>query len=321
MQNPADVNDATAKKARRPRRLLDAQTLKDFLPFIGSERQAHDFNRAPEKKKLCHYTDLGGLQGIVDKHDLWLTHARFSNDNRELLYGYDVAHEVLAEELKKNPQEKALLEEVIKLLDPAEPESVYICCFCESDNLLSQWRAYGANGTGVSITVEAKEFSWVTGDDTPLDTGMMRLWKIYYDPSDQHALIGDAVKYGRDSRHDGMSIEQKARKTADAIEFFIPTFKHRDFREEAEWRLIFTPGLKCEAELKFRVARQILVPYYSLRDLIDLRPNAGMKELPICQVLVGPSPRGSLNKESAGMLLEKARYNVLVLASDTSFRA
>ncbi len=67
--------------------------------------------------------------------------------------------------------------------------------------------------------------------------------------------------------HNSLDSVLCAQRPADAIQFFIPTFKNPDFEEEAEWRLDFTPNPLCLIKRRFRVRDPMLVPYYRLRDL------------------------------------------------------
>jgi hypothetical protein len=316
--------DAAARQ--KPGRPLDPEVIKNFLIYIQSERSAEDFNQAdrPGRNTLFHYTDLGGLIGILSNDDLWLTNCRFSNDEGEMSLGYAIAKGVIEDELRTAPAEnKDFLQDLHDLLDANSPDDVYICCFCDEDNLLSQWRGYGANGTGVSIEIDAKKFSWATGPDMPL--GVMRLWQVDYDQEKQKGMVRHAIQFGLAAPGD---VKERAQMAADAIKFFIPTFKDRDFREEREWRLIFTPGPNCTVGPQFRVGRQMLVPYYSFRGLLQsasaMLPGAPadeLKKLPIRHVLVGPSPRGALNKESVRMLLATRDYGeIAVDISKTSYR-
>ena len=99
------------------------------------------------------------------------------------------------------------------------------------------------------------------------------------------------------------------------IEFFIPTFKNADFTEEDECRLIFSPPPNCPVKPSFRIARGMLVPYYSLKAL------SGNRQLPITGVTVG-SPNRAMNVESVRMMLAANRYaGVVVEASPTPYRA
>ena len=80
-------NTGTPNSASGERRVFDLDSLKAFLGHIGSYTEDLIF----PPTRLYHYTDLNGLIGIMEKHDLWLTHSRYSNDEQELELGYQTA--------------------------------------------------------------------------------------------------------------------------------------------------------------------------------------------------------------------------------------
>ena len=158
---------------------VDTNALNAFLDSIGSYNLELIFGLGPDDS-LYHYTDLQGLLGIVSDQDLRLTHSLYLNDAEEMIHGYRAADEVIvnAKSEKKDPTWGSYLDQLAALLKKPLPQGVYICCFCQKDNLLSQWRSYGANGTGVSLSFQPQRFSFVTGPDSP-HRGLMRLWKIF----------------------------------------------------------------------------------------------------------------------------------------------
>ncbi|NVO21250.1 MAG: DUF2971 domain-containing protein [Bacteroidetes bacterium] len=299
------------------RQVDDILSLQHFTYEIGSKSSylVQDFAGG-----LYHYTDLNGLIGIITKHDLWLTHSRFSNDENEMNDGYRIAKEVL-----KTKREQAITDDyksytirVEEYLDKPS-QGVYICCFCEKNNLLSQWRSYGENGTGVSLGFNPLGFTQFTGPDLPPDSyGLMRLWKVYYKDATKKDIIEQALDL-IPQMHQGESDDYIAQRVAEAIHFFLPTFKDPDFEEENERRLIFTPSVNCQVKPLYRNRRQMLVPYFSLNDLLksmipDLR-------LPLISLTVGPGSRKEINRESVEMLLENHGYEgVKVDVSDTPYR-
>jgi hypothetical protein len=181
----------------RPR--IDIEALNSFLESLGPFHSDLIFGLEPNQS-VYHYTNLGSLHGIVSKNDLWLTHARYSNDEEEMIHGYRVAQHVLADLGllgQQDPDRAAYLNQLGGLLKKPTKEGVYICCFCLKDNLLSQWLAYGANGTGVSIQLNSGEFGNVTGPDSPfqLQGGLMRLWRVNYDSARQHDIVRKAINF------------------------------------------------------------------------------------------------------------------------------
>lgn len=302
----------------QPRPDVDITALTAFLDSLQSFSVDLVLNIQPGQS-LYHYTDLGGLLGIVQNHDLWLTHSRYSNDDEEMTLGYKVVGQIIRAELDKpgaTVDRIAYLRRLAELVEKPTPEGVYICCFCMKDNLLSQWRSYGANGTGVSLKFDPVGFTPMTGYECK--HGLLRFWKVFYRLETQMKIITDAINFVP-AQNIGQTTEALALRAADAIQFFIPTFKNADFSEEEEWRLIFTPQPSCPVKPRYRVARNMLVPYYTLRDLTKHLPPEHL--LPIRGVCVGPSAQKSLNVESTRMILTQSRYgNAPVIASETPYR-
>lgn len=298
-----------------PRPPIDIGVLTAFLNSLASYSQDL-IQHLRSGQKLCHYTTLEGAIGIVTTGDLWLTNSLYSNDDEELNYGHFLVESIL-NELEKDPtSDAARLEWLRKLreqLGAANGDQVYICCFCEKDNLLSQWRGYAENGGGVSIEFDPVGFEAVAGQDC--QHGLMRLWKVFYNLDQQRKIILDAVNY---PYWPSANEDERIRYVVDALQFFMPTFKKLDFSEEQERRLIFTPYAMADPKPNFRTRRGLLVPYFSLK---ELAPTVGGFKLPIKGVLVGPGLHRELNVESCKMMLAKHQYtNVPVQASTTPYR-
>ena len=299
--------------------IVDMDSLVRFTDAIGSYSQ---YLIQRFEGQLFHYTDLNALISIVRNHDLWLTHAQYSNDEKEVKHGYEIAKGVIDKRRKKsrNKREQVYFDHVTKFVDEPLPKGVYICCFCTEDNLLSQWRGYGENGTGVSIAFDPLGFARYSGPDLPPENlGLMRLWEVFYKREVQENIVEKALELVP-RINDQDSEEVKARKTADAIHFFIPTFKDSDFEGEKERRLIFTPARNCLVEPQYRVGKGMLVPYYSLKALGKC-VYGSEQPLPITGVTIGPGVRKDLNVESVKMLLEQNGYEKFtVSSSDTPYR-
>jgi hypothetical protein len=294
--------------------------LNGFLSAAGSAA-GPDLILSPGKE-LYHYTSLPGLLGIIESRSLWLTHTLYLNDEEEMAHGDHVAAEAVAAALAgsaTDAKKSAYLNQLNALLGRPTNEGVYICCFCQRDNLLSQWRGYGANGAGVSLQFDSAGFAQWTGADCP--HGLMRFWKVFYKVETQRRIVDTAIAYSWNPYIDPVLCAQRA---ADAIQFFIPTFKNPGFEEEAEWRLIFTPNPICPIQPRFRVRGAMLVPYYPLGDLAQPpapAPAAVPPQLPIGHVTVGPGAAKALNVESVRMLLSSYGYTgIPIEASDTPFR-
>lgn len=267
--------------------------------------------------KLCHYTTLDGALGIIQGGDLWLSHLRFSNDDEEFLYGLRLVNEeleALAAVAPADVERVALIRAVQELIEKQREQPIYICCFCEHDNLLSQWRGYADNGGGVSIEFDAQGFRRYSGEDSPF--GLTRLWRVVYKDESQRNVVRKALDYpGWQAGPD------RVRYIADALAFFLPTFKNGDFIDEKERRLIFTPDPVNPPKPRFRVRGGMLVPYMRMRDMTGLPADAPPPSLPIARVLVGPGRHRLMNRDSLRMALDAHGYHAVpVDVSSTPYR-
>ncbi len=304
---------------------VDLNALKLFLDSLGTPKHKALILDPGRGRLIYHYTDLGALSSIVGNHELWLSNCQYSNDEDESRHGNEIARNVVGTYLekakKKRPRDPIMVEyaqALSSLVEKLPPEGFYICCFCEEDNLLSQWRSYGANGIGVSLGFDPMEFEAITGQDMPL--GVMRLWKVFYEIDQQKDIVQRAIEYVWENRG-AQNAQQLATRAADNIQFFVPTFKNADFREEKEHRLIFTPGPACPVKPHYRVGRGMLIPYYSVRSLAEAAgrgsPIAPWK-LPLLTVMVGPSAQKRLNVESTKMLLQQNSYGLVEVSSSAT---
>src|SRR5438067_11862582 len=97
--------------------------------------------------RIYHYTSAAGLQGMVENQRLWASAAYYMNDLSEIDYGL----QLVSERVKRFKERgitsgiQRFLELLASYLEGSEItriSTIYLLCFCESDNVLSQWRTY-----------------------------------------------------------------------------------------------------------------------------------------------------------------------------------
>lgn len=297
---------------------MDLKKLSNLLIGIGSPHRylVQDLGETT----VYHYTDLAALQSIVTEGDLWLTNSRFSNDYEEGAHGVRVANEVLAElmnDASRPKAERGFARTVAEHFGATPPTDVYVCCFCRKDDLLRQWRSYGSNATGVSIAVETGAFQQLSGDDMPHELGLMYLWRVFYDEDKQRSIIRGCVSNARSMNL--KSRDERIELALHALKFFVPTFKNEAFEDEKEARLVFRPAETCPVKPDFRVARGMLVPYYSMKKLAaEVHLNEWRP--PITAVRIGPNANREINREGVQLLLQTANYDAAVEVSETPYR-
>lgn len=257
----------------------------------------------PDGKLLVHYTNLSTLIEIVRNNDLWMTDARYSNDRQEIVGGFGAVRTRARSKLKGETRFYSLVND---WLTKREENRFYVACFCTNSDLLSQWRAYGADGEGISISLDGQELSHIC--HLYKDVGTFILAPVVYEDDDKNKLVDKVLEIGR-----AVSTSEKtqARIISFALTVFAATFKSPLFAEEAEWRLIFVPTTLDDepnvAEIHFRARRDLLVPFVKLRSIGDALGDVRFKmtKLPIRRVRLGPSLQPTRNSESVGLLMKK----------------
>lgn len=205
---------------------------------------------------LYHYCSIDAFLSIIQNKCIWLSDADTTNDTTELNYIFDNFSNVIDETLKKygnrysnelkNIIKKMSIEIINNLISKKAPISKFsknfLCCFSESKDLLSQWRAYGNDGKGVAIGFNSSLLSQIDCDETYGFTKVIYSQKIIH--SFLHAALDDRFMWAIDS-----SINHKT-GDFDQIELISQigmilisiwqegfVFKHSSFSEEKEWRI------------------------------------------------------------------------------------
>lgn len=264
--------------------------------------------------RLTHYTTLSGLVGIVGSGKIWASNISFLNDHRELQHGLDAAMkaiEILSGSARWTAWTPAL-EAAQSRLNNGEAPDTYAACFCAQSDLLSQWRGYGGQEQGVSITFNRSRLSRMLRADANLHE------VVYCDLSAKNkmrvalrAALADA-----DETYDILGegpADEREKEAFSAICQLAPRFKHYGFKDEREWRYVVQDD-ENSYEVSHRVSSNVIVPYLAL--------GPGDKSLPIVKVTVGPGRHQDLTGKSIGAFLLQAGYpEVEVVKSKVPFRS
>src|SRR5258705_2955124 len=92
--------------------------------------------------KLSHYTTADGLKGIIERDVIWATNYRYVNDLTEFLYANAILREEIVARLPSASRlVHAVFDAILNTPDLLVGASdLFIACFCEDGDLLSQWR-------------------------------------------------------------------------------------------------------------------------------------------------------------------------------------
>lgn len=248
---------------------------------------------------LYHYTTSFGLSGILNSKSIWLSDPRYLNDGLEIKYGVQLFESVLHDAATSfDKSAEPYIAKIKKELYTTE-QTHYVASFCETDDLLSQWRGYANSGVGYSIGFKSESLA---------KNSESVLKKVIYDKEEQvKAILSYINKCIPASTTDYAAFDV----STDLFSLLL-SLKHSSFSEEREWRLIdsfigWKPGIQS-LDIKFRPSKNYFIPYREIQpQLIEAR---GEMVLPIKSIRVGPSPEPSLAKEALNWLLWEKRYIV-----------
>src|SRR5882672_1435279 len=103
---------------------------------------------------LYHYTSVETMEKILRSKRMRASHIAFMNDGSELEYGLQLFKMLLGQKMQAAAgRQKDLAAALLANVDTQSVERVpvFVLCFSEAANLLSQWQLYTPHGRGVSI--------------------------------------------------------------------------------------------------------------------------------------------------------------------------
>ena len=105
-----------------------------------------------ENETMYQYRSIDVFQKIIESKKLRLTSAYHQNDKKELKLLLDYIEkkiDILYKEDTKQTNIKRINKNIV--IDYFLKTDVFISCFSKKGDKLSQWRAYGNDGRGISI--------------------------------------------------------------------------------------------------------------------------------------------------------------------------
>lgn len=258
-----------------------------------------------EPERVYHYTDAGGLYGIVTGKCLWASDVWFMNDAREARYGLDVIEREL-DSLTLDPGPKTgVRTKVLRLLhsfgDQEDTPRSYIACLSKVDDDLSQWRAYGG-ARGFSIGFDVARLRHLCS--LTADFGKPTYREAAYDETLQHRTVSVGFNTAVEGLSGASTDDELHQAAVSFISFVLqlsPAFKHPAFESEREIRLhvFHPPTADATSALHFRTGAMGIVPYIE----IDLR-EPGTDEMPVIrEVVIGPQANERESQRAVRQLL------------------
>jgi hypothetical protein len=192
---------------------------------------------------------------------------------------------------------------------------VYVTCFCESGDLLGQWRAYGSDhGSAIGFNVNVLD---EIVDQLVTYPGAKGLDCVRYGFDAAGEVVGEALSsLARfNLNHPGV----KAHYAALEVTSLLALMKHPGFAEEREWRLYagfehyvqVRPDQVTPMEpITFRATSMAIVPYMEIPI-----PSASIES-----IRIGPGNYGGVREAGVNRVLRKIGHGATVLGSELPLR-
>jgi Protein of unknown function (DUF2971) len=249
------------------------------FPLVSDDErsQVEDFCGARGKRfvsvpvgPLFHYTTGENFINIMRSGQLWSTQIGCLNDTTEFHFAVDAFRSILDEQRGSLVYVPPLVNKLDELLAApgVEAAAVFVTCFSEVEDDLSQWRAYSGGEGGFSIKFDGDKL-W----HTAVPNGIA-LYRVRYSEAELTDFIKDALSLCEDlflkrcrSADDDAWLKDFAKYVLERLLLFAPLVKHPAFAAEREWRLIKLRSDPALDTLEFRARHSFISRHLPLKRL------------------------------------------------------
>ena len=271
----------------------------------------------PAPAMLFHYTSGEGLLGILESGVLRGSNFSFMNDRSEFMYGVKLLQQ-RTEEREASEQDDLARKFYRAFRSASAPTAVdvYLTCFCEEEDLLSQWRGYGNADARYCICFDSYGLTGARED-------VSSIAEVIYERDRQIELLDlvfdEHLAWLRADSAQGdeaAAIERATQCMYQCSLIPLAFFKDDSFREEHEWRCVVVGTTASFATcVGFAGAFGIMKPFLPL-----LRGST--TRLPVTSVIAGASRFPAQAEKAATLILRRFGYNdVCVHASKVPLSA
>jgi hypothetical protein len=281
------------------------------VPSEYNHRTVTRYKDDPEYRPLTgplhHYTSLDALLSIIETKTLWGTNVHYLNDSSESELGLSLMRQVAQEARDAATGTDAeFLTYFTGWLDRRvfENASVYILCFSEARNQLSQWRGYTQHGRGICLSIDSgllvqrmQAQGW-TFQNCRYNRDSQLTWaEAILSRMRREAATGSEGLEGDKKRVFDLVFQNSL---SDLLQV-AATIKNDGFAEEREVRFISAMINAGDERIGYRVGKTSLIPY------VKFQLAAPTDDLAIQEIMVGPSPTQHLTHSAIVGLVKQKR--------------
>ena len=196
-----------------------------------------------------HYCSLETLLNIFRNKAIFLSDPLKMNDWLELKWYLERINDDgdAFQRMKQRAHFDFTYDELMQCINEKGQQSVYIACFSKEPDLLSQWRAYAKDGTGVSIGFDLEQLE--IADNFLVEEVKYTDSVIDTDEESDYEAVADSFSTTV-SHNDITSRDAQIEAFIHELIPVLAKYKISAFKEEKEVRLIYCDDLKFEKILQ-----------------------------------------------------------------------
>ncbi|MGN2619747.1 DUF2971 domain-containing protein [Bacillus stercoris] len=269
----------------------------DFDYFF--ERHISELLKRTVPEVIYHYTDIYGLEGILNRCEFWVSHSDFLNDKTEIKYTVELSRKLFIELCKKRGFNQVKINQYIEFYDKIakinfvdNKNNYYTLSFCTNPDSNLLWSNY-SNNDGYSISFNHNDLhsKWLTSDKPYFVLSAY----VIYNKEKQVTLLNNLLTDIIDILESQNEIEltYEIMMAFGILDWYSIFFKDECFSQEQEYRVAFHFNDNKES-YKCRISNGMFIPYVE----ISFNDNA------VCGITIGPKNNMDINLEGLRKFLQ-----------------
>jgi len=254
------TNEEDAQEPKVSQFELDIKLERIFMPHARKQRDAFykklfPLGEAASSSKFVHYTSAEAALSIIKSKCVWMRNSMCMSDYSEVQHGFNILHNFFANNSK--------LSALISILDSCTPPGAataaieafnswwsdirlhtYIASISEHDSTedlhgrLSMWRAFGNSTSRVAIVINVP---WAS--DAVASLKLMFSPVAYLTETEFVEVFNDVLVNVQTNRDflSSLKTELIIATVFNMLVSGVTCLKHEGFKEEREWRAIYSP--------------------------------------------------------------------------------
>jgi hypothetical protein len=288
---------------------IDGEAIRQVQEYIRREFSAL---LRPLKHPVYHYTDGAAAVAILEDAKLRATNILYLDDGRDMAHSVDFFRHALELREGQNPggataELGALIRQYLSEVGGYQPPDIWIATMSSERDSAKRWQAVGGCGHGVAVGFSA------AGIVRGAETGGALLAPCCYDDDTKIGIMTRGLEIAErlyEKRRAAFARNPAAgvalvRYVLRELALFGALMKRSDLAAEDEWRVILCNPSQTAVGAR-RIHALAKPDYTSL--YIDLEIADATDRLPICEILVGPSPHQQMTARAFWTLLYKHGY-------------